>query len=207
MRARIDLEPHLPRCARVLEIGAATGSQLVPLRAAGHQVRGIDLSSEFVAFGRDQHGLDLEHQNFLDMAQPEDPFDMILLLGTISNLGDPRRHLAHAAGMLKPGGTLILNLPVNDSLPARLYGERFWMFTPSVNTFYSSAGISRLLEQSGFTIAEFRMDRQRPSFGKLAHHLRIGALAWLVRVLGLGEKRLPFGLPIPGIRYIRAIKT
>ena len=201
-----DLRPYLPQQGRILEIGCATGSLLAVARRHGHEVTGIDLSLRFVEFGRATHGLDLICGDFLDVPPPEHAFDLILIMGTISNLTDAFVQLEHAVSMLKPGGCVLLNLPAADSWVARLYGQRFWMFTPSVNTFYARGGIVKLLERVGLRVVSMKNDVQRPSFGKLAHHLKLAPLTWLVRTLRLGETRLPFGLPLPGIVLVRALK-
>ena len=203
-RVARDLAPLLPPQARVLEIGCATGSMLVALREAGHEVVGIDLSAEFARYGIEQHKLDVRCADFLTADLGPRPFDMILLFGTVSNLIDPLAHLARARELLRDRGILVANLPLADSLAARLYGRRFWMFTPSVASFMSRKGIIELLRRSGFMDVHMAPDRQRPSLGKLLHHARLpGALRFMGR-LGLAEARLPLAVPIPGVACIVA---
>lgn len=206
-RARHDFAPLLPpRGGEVLEIGCATGSQLVALREAGHRVRGLDLSARFVAVARDQHGLDVAQRALEDTEFPAASFDLVLLLGTISNLSPLPQLLARIAAALKPGGHLVANFPAADSLTARLYGARYWMFAPTARTFLTTRGGTLALEQAGFSVRELRHDRQTPSWQKLVTHSRLpGAHGWISRVAARASWQ-PFSFPVPGIRLIVAQK-
>ena len=63
----------------MLEIGCATGSLLSVLRAAGHQVQGVDLSSRFVEFARGTHGLDVQLGDVLELDLPVGHFDLVVI--------------------------------------------------------------------------------------------------------------------------------
>lgn len=203
-RVRRDLAPHLPPGARVLEVGAATGSLLEALRRVGHVPVGCDLSSEFVAAARRLHGLDVALADWLDLPVADASLDAIVLLGTFPNLADPGRCLAAARRQLRPDGFLFFNFPAADSLPARLYGERMWMFTPSVMQFPTSRGVALALERAGFRVEAMDTDRQSPSLAKIAGHARLGFLHPVLSRLGLAEAALPLALPLPGIVAVRA---
>ena len=204
-RYRRDLAPFLPVTgARVLEVGCATGSVLAVIREAGHQVVGIDLSRRFAEAARMLYGLDVRVGDVLEAEWAEGTFDMALLLGTVSNLGDVPGTLSTLRRLLKSGGTLVLNFPNAQSLVARLYGSRFWMFVPSANTFMTERGCRAALANAGFTVRRSRTDRQKPSVAKLVNHARLGALvAWLQRA-GLGRASAPFAFPVPGVRIVWA---
>jgi SAM-dependent methyltransferase len=139
-------------------------------------------------------------------AYPEETasFDLVLMMGTVSNLAAPVGHFAKVRRLLKPGGVFYCNLPVADAWPARLYGARYWMYAPSVCNFMTQAGMRAALTRAGFATIEVATDVQRPTFAKLAGHLRLHALyPWLAK-LGLAGAQLPFGLPVPGVKVIRA---
>ena len=61
-RYQRDLASHLPLGARVLEVGAATGTLLVELRDHGHQPLGCDLSERFAALAHKWYGLDIRSE-------------------------------------------------------------------------------------------------------------------------------------------------
>jgi SAM-dependent methyltransferase len=204
-RYRRDLFFHLPPGnGRVLEIGCATGSLLSVIRDAGHEVWGLDISHRFVEAARQLHDLDVQMADVLSAKIQENYFDMILLLGTLSCLSDITRSLRRIHRLLKSGGTLVLNYPAADSVIARVYGSRFWMFAPTVSTFMTGKGCGIVLEAAGFTTVKSRIDWQAPSLRKLVNHAKAGVLLPVLDALGIGQAPLPVPLPIPGVRIIWA---
>lgn len=206
-RFRGDLSAHLPSAGgRVLEIGCATGSLLSVILDAGHEVVGIYLSHRFADAARQLHGLDVQVADLLSAKIPDGSFDMVLLLGTISNLSDIPRSLQRIYKLLKPGGILVANYPAADSIVSKLYGERFWMFAPSVSTFMTFMGCGLAMKQADFSSVESGLDRQMPSFQKLFAHAKCHAVLPVLDALGLSNKFLPFRLPVPGVRIVLATR-
>ena len=200
-----DLAPYLPAAgARVLEIGCATGSLLAVLRDAGCEVHGLDLSPRFADTARSLYGLDVRTGALLSVCLPAQFFDMILMFGTISNLGDIPASLVRLRQALRPSGTLVFNYPIADSSIARLYGKRYWMFAPSVNSFMTGAGCTAAVRAARLSPTRYRIDRQMPSFSKILNHARAGLLLPVFDKLGLGNQSLPFAIPVPGIRIVWA---
>jgi SAM-dependent methyltransferase len=206
-RVRRDFEQLLSsRGAEVLEVGCASGSLLVVLREAGHNVRGIDLSERFVVAARTMHGLDVQQRDAASVTYPVASFDLVLLLGTISNLPELPKQLQRIHDWLKPGGHLVANFPAADSWTAKLYGRCYWMFAPTANTFYSTTGCRRAMENAGFIVTRLRRDVQQPSLQKIVTHSRLPFAARLLQRLGLEKAILPWPLPVPGIRIVWAQK-
>lgn len=203
-RYQRDLLALLPRRGRVLEVGCATGSLLAVLRDAGHEVVGVELSSSFAGHAKRLNDLDVEVVDFAAYAGEEASFDLVLMLGTVSNLAAPVEQFAHARRLLRPGGTFYCNLPVADAWPARLYGAHYWMFAPSVCNFMTTAGVRAALGRAGFATVESTTDVQRPTLAKLAGHLKLHRLYPVLRRAGLAQGQLPFSLPVPGVRSVRA---
>jgi SAM-dependent methyltransferase len=198
-RYKRDLESVLPPAASVLEVGCASGSLLSVLRDNGHRVFGIDLSAGFAEQARSLYQIPVEVGDFLSFLGNGDRFDLIMMLGTVSNLQDLVRHLRHAATLLKPEGLLYFNVPVADSLIARMYGPKYWMFAPSVSNFLTRQGVSAALERAGFQMVSTRRDRQRPTLSKILGHARLQWVYPLAKRMGVGQLATPFSLPIPGV--------
>jgi SAM-dependent methyltransferase len=194
-----DLAPTLKPKSRVLEVGCASGSLLSVLGDAGHEVYGIDLSAKFAEQARCLYGIPVEVGDFLAYHGTNGPFDLVMMLGTVSNLQDAEKHLAHAGRLLKPGGWLYFNMPIANSLVARLYGKNYWMFAPSVTNFFTEQGIRAALDRAGFRIVKVRHDRQMPTVSKLLGHARVQWAYPLAMRLGVTRLTAPFSLPIPGI--------
>jgi len=205
-RYRVDIAPFLPAGANVLEIGCATASLLAVIRDEGHRITGIDLSGQFTRMARELNGIDVIVDDFLNYSGQSREFDMIIMLGTVSNLQDLTASLDKAKRMLKPGGRIFLNFPAADSLVARLYGKRFWMFTPSVSAFMTKPGCAMALAASGFDIEKMKMDWQSPSLSKLLGHARLGFLFPLLQRLGLDKSGFSFSIPIPVVYNVMAVK-
>ncbi|MSQ99181.1 MAG: class I SAM-dependent methyltransferase, partial [Xanthomonadales bacterium] len=156
IRYRRDLMPILPERARVLEVGCASGSMLAVMREHGHEVSGVDLSRHFVEAAHSLHGLDVICGDVLEADLPNDAFDLILLLGTISNFRALGPALERLRRLLRPRGALVFNFPDAASLwVTLLYRERFWMYTPSVFNFMTQAGVAAALRRAGFVDAVF----------------------------------------------------
>jgi SAM-dependent methyltransferase len=200
-RARYDrdLASILQPGSTVLEVGCASGSLLSVLRDAGHQVFGIDLSVRFAEQARSLYQIPVEAGDFLSFHWTGIRFDLIMMLGTVSNLQHLERHLEHAAKLLKPAGWLYFNLPVADSWVSKLYGQKYWMFAPSVSNFLTRHGIAQALGRVGFRVAKTRRDRQRPTLSKILGHARLQMLYPMVTRIGMGHVSAPFSLPIPGV--------
>src|SRR5262249_49364100 len=194
-----DIAPHLPKHARVLEVGCASGTLLGEIARHGHSVLGCDLSERFAQSASRLHNIDAAVADWLDLEIPEATLDAILLLGTISNLPRLDESLARARRQLRPGGMLFFNFPAADSLVARLYGSRMWMFTPSVMQFMTRGGMTTALDRAGFRIASWAIDRQAPGFGKILGHAGLMRLYPLFDRLGLIDAAIPLALPIPGV--------
>jgi predicted TPR repeat methyltransferase len=131
-------------------------------------------------------------------------FDLIIMLGTISNLPNLDKHLALVRKFLAKGGLFYFNAPVFPSLAAKLYGPNYWMYAPSVSNFMSIEGMNQALADAGLRVIKQRTDRQRPTLGKLLGHLKLHRFFPMFKRLGLSQSQLPLSLPIPGVIVVWA---
>ncbi len=108
------LLPVLPPApARVLDLGCGTGSLSVLLAHAGHRVRALDLSPRMVEAARAKAataGVDVEFEQGDAAAPPYPPgsADVVLDRHVLWALPDPDAALERWAGLLAPGGVLVL---------------------------------------------------------------------------------------------------
>ncbi|MGW7660860.1 class I SAM-dependent methyltransferase [Streptomyces sp. NPDC054756] len=106
------LRSWLPgRPGDVLDVGCGTGSLSLLAAEQGHRVTGVDLSTAMVERARAK--LAGRDAVFLvgDAAAPpvgEDRFDVVLVRHVLWTQADPARVLRHWAGLLRPGGRLVL---------------------------------------------------------------------------------------------------
>ena len=109
---------------RILEIGAGTGSTTGPvldaLHAAGLEERShylyTDLSRAFVRHGQTRFGNRLGAARVLDIARPPETqgidtgaWDIIIASNVLHATPDIRDTLSHVAGLLAPGGIVLIN--------------------------------------------------------------------------------------------------
>jgi ubiquinone/menaquinone biosynthesis C-methylase UbiE len=116
------------RAGDVLDLGCGTGSMSLLASEQGHRVTGVDLSPAMVTLAREK--LAGRDAVFLvgDAAAPpvgEQRFDAVLVRHVLWALPDPGRALRHWAGLLRPGGRLVLVEGVWGTVaPAGIPAER-----------------------------------------------------------------------------------
>ncbi len=151
----------------VLELGAGIGN--IASRLMGRRLL-------YVVAEKDPLYLHALHNRFLrtpnvsvlklDPERPADyqeaggPFDTVLCVNVLEYVDDPAAVVRSAAGVLKPGGSLVILAPQGQAL-----------FGPLDRTLghrrrFSRAGLRSLFESSGFTVAGIRQLN------------KIGALGW-----------------------------
>ena len=124
----LDVEPG----ARVLELGVGTGLSLsaYPTHC---QVTGVDLAPEMLERAQDKvnrqgwRHVELEQGDALDLRFADDSFDYVMAFHVVSVVPDPRRMMAEAQRVCRPGGIItIINhrpppaRPRSRGAPARL---------------------------------------------------------------------------------------
>lgn len=113
--AMLRAMPDLGR-GKALDIGCGSGVYLKELLALGFDAVGMDLSWEMLDVSRKNNdnlegallhlvGGDVEHLPFKD-----GEFDLVLCIGVMGYLLSDERALAEIRRIVKPGGTLLLNL-------------------------------------------------------------------------------------------------
>ena len=100
--ARVGLER-----ASILDAGCGTGWLGDTLRPFG-RVIGVDLSPTAIAEGSRRHtGVDLRCGDFLTMELPTQ-FDFVVSADSLAHVADQRAYITRVAGLMRPGGTLLL---------------------------------------------------------------------------------------------------
>src|SRR5512134_3438525 len=111
--ARVIRSLDLPAGARVLELGVGTGLSLDAYPAHCH-VTGIDLAPDMLERAQDKvnrngwRHVTLEQGDALNLHFPDNSFDYVMAFHVVSVVPDPRRMMAEAQRVCRPGGIITL---------------------------------------------------------------------------------------------------
>ena len=97
----------------ILDLGCGPGRDLRHFRSLGHDVVGVDGSSEFVAMARANSGCEVLHQDFLGLDLPPGRFDGVFANASLFHV--PSRELPRVLrelhATLRPRGVLFCSNP------------------------------------------------------------------------------------------------
>jgi SAM-dependent methyltransferase len=188
-RVAADIHPQM------LEVGCGLGNFLIEARAAGFDVRGIDVSADAVATANAALGEDRARAGMLEEAgfEPEQ-FGIIVLADVIEHVRNPKSFMQHVRALLKPGGIIFVAVPSLDSLSARLMG-RYWVEFKREHLFYfNRQTIRQLLEDCGFQDIAISPGRKVLSLGYIIGHFKQFPVPLFTPVLKVLERLLPRAL-------------
>jgi SAM-dependent methyltransferase len=118
--------------ARVLDAGCGDGEILAWLAARGARGVGVDLVEAMARHSRGR-GFDVSVQDMERLAL-RPVFDWVLCIGSLEFTREPERAVAGFAGLLRPGGRLVLLFPRRGWLGRvysayhRAHGVPIWLF-------------------------------------------------------------------------------
>ena len=138
---------------RVLDIGCGSGFFLRALDSARWDRFGVEISEGAAEAARRTIGRDRIYTGTLNHAAHEDSmFDVVTLWSALEHTNQPRATLAEARRILKPGGSLIVQLPNADSYQLRLFaGHWFALDVPRHRYHFTPGRLERLLSETGFS--------------------------------------------------------
>jgi SAM-dependent methyltransferase len=145
----------------LLDVGTAAGGFLAAAQRRGWRAEGCEPNRWLAAWGSRQYGVRIRPGSLFEQNYEPQQFDVITLWDVIEHTTDPKTTLERCRTLLKPGGMLVVNYPDIGSWIARALGRR-WLFLTSVHLHYfDRATIRRLLEATGFEVAQMRPHVQR----------------------------------------------
>jgi len=102
-----------PKDARILELGAGTGHNLAMLSRFG-SVEASELDPVAREIASERFGKPVVEAALPDLSMfPAASYDMVALLDVLEHVPDDKGSLAAIFGRLKPGGALLLTVPIN----------------------------------------------------------------------------------------------
>ena len=161
----------------VLEVGCGSGLFLRHLRDAGFAVEGVEMSSADVRYSRERIGLTVFEGSLETLPLPPARYDAVVMIYVLEHILDPATTLKRIYALLKPGGWVVLGLPVMDSGQARWLGARWSAVTeaPRHVAIPTVDGARRLLEGAGFEDIRWAPSPLAENAGHIALSLLPGA--------------------------------
>lgn len=149
----------------ILDVGCAGGAFPKAAQDLGYKVVGLEPSRYLADHGVKKYKLEIYTETLEKFAERKRKFSVISLWDVLEHLPDPKLSLGVIDSILKDDGILVLNLPMIDTLPARLLGK-IWPFYLNVHiTYYEKKTITRLLQDTGFEIIGISRYYQSLSLG------------------------------------------
>jgi SAM-dependent methyltransferase len=137
---------------RLLDVGCGKGRFLAAAKAAGWEVLGVEFAPASAEAARAAYGVEVIAGDFLELDLPGD-FDAVTMWHVLEHLPDPSTAVARAAGLLRPGGRIVISVPNIESLQARFGGERwFHLDLPRHLFHFSPRSLSALVARAGLRV-------------------------------------------------------
>ena len=132
---------------RLLDVGCGDGSFLLAAGARGWRVSGTEMNPRLAR----EAGLEVRES--IDEALPLGPFDCITSWHSLEHLRDPLASLRSLAGVLAPGGALVVAVPDADGVQARLFGPSwFHLDVPRHLYHFGRGSLERMLGRAGLRV-------------------------------------------------------
>jgi 2-polyprenyl-3-methyl-5-hydroxy-6-metoxy-1,4-benzoquinol methylase len=170
----LELRGLLPRGGDLLEVGCHVGVLLDRFRSQGWNVSGVEPDSSAANFARSHYRLDVRASTLEDAGYDPASFDAVVMLHVIEHLDDPAGTVGAIARVLRPGGFLVVETPVYDTLIYRLLGRRERSISCDGHiVFYTGRTLGALLERFGFEIVAQRRVGRTMSLGRLLWNIGV----------------------------------
>lgn len=186
----------------LLDVGCGRGMFLEMASWAGFEVLGLEISKTVIRSVPKSIRAKIRLGNIENTLLPKNFFKVITLFNVLEHLLNPLSALRNVHSALRPGGAVLLTAPNIDSLPAKLFGQRWWGFKPDHIFFFNPQSLKELLRRSGFSMIEVSRDHSlyyAPSeIWKIVNYLLLGRLPKNFHSLGWSRPKIP--LPTAALR-------
>lgn len=157
---------------RVFEVGCGSGGALAFLRQAfGCDVRGCDFGSEGVAYGVNEHNLNLSIGSIGSVEQEWRP-DLVIYAHVFEHILDLGRECEQIKRFMRPGGLLYIEVPGIKNIH-NAYQSDFLLYLQNAHTYhFSQQTLSNVMAMNGLAFVQgdqfvrsiFEVTKKTPSF-------------------------------------------
>ena len=138
----------------ILDIGTGNGSLLTRLHRIGYtNLTGID---PFISESKDYGAVKILKK---DVFAVQERYDVVMMHHSLEHMFEPKKVLAQLHTVLKPGGRLLIRIPVMGNYGWKKYGT-YWCGIDAPRHIFipSEKALKLMLEEAGFEIERFEYD-------------------------------------------------
>ena len=147
-----DIERRVAVPGSILDVGCGRGALLEILERRGWTALGTQLSHTAIRAAR-ARGLDVRYGELPALGLLSESLDVVTFFHVLEHLEAPEDYLRETHRILKPQGTLVVEVPDFSGLGFRLLGLRhFCIDYPHHLVFFTEPSLRGLLERCGFTV-------------------------------------------------------
>lgn len=183
---------------KLLDVGAAAGYFVKAASDAGWIAEGVEPSRWMSEYASSRLNVKVLPGTIHDHHYVKNSFNAVTFWDVLEHVPDPSADLFAAARILKYGGILIVNYPDFASLPAKIFGRKWW-FVLSIHLFYFTPDtITKMLNKHGFNILKIKPHFQTLELGYLIYRLKsYSGLGYkimmpIAKLLHLDKLHLPY---------------
>jgi 2-polyprenyl-3-methyl-5-hydroxy-6-metoxy-1,4-benzoquinol methylase len=171
--------------SQVLDVGCASGTFLARLRARhGAAVAGLDFKD--LSASPSLSGVEFHRSLFYEAPLGGARFDLVTMWHFLEHDYDPLRSLETARRVLKPGGTLVVEVPRLDSRTFAWFGSRWpGLQAPQHTLLLDREHLERFVTHTGFEIVDYLPYGAFPAY----FYLFTGAAFAILRGRGVNLRR------------------
>lgn len=113
------------RAGRLLDVGGGTGHRTIFFQKAGFDCTVLDIDERALKVAHEKFGLKIIHGTLEEANLLPGSFDLVTFFYVVEHLPDPMRTLQKAAYLIRPGGWVVVLVPLADSLAAKWLKSRW----------------------------------------------------------------------------------
>jgi len=171
-RRRLELIRKHRSTGKLLDLGCACGFMIEAALEAGFDARGVEFSEEAIRAAAPAIRSRIHRGDVNDLAPGE--WDVITAFDIIEHAQDPLASLRRWAGLLRPGGLLVITSPDTASVLRKIMGSRWPMLQPFQHTaMFSREAIGGFLEGAGLRPLELQKAEKVMTPGYLVGQLEL----------------------------------